>query len=170
MQFRRKNRTLLELWAHFSICVVFKKWHFLKTDLKTVACLPALLTWLSETQWVCWPSHLFRQLCPHLQPLGSSVGGSRCCLPDWCWRRWNWSSALSLAPVMTGPPSGSQNRLVEKRSVEVCWSGHVLRSGGQHTEVCRYLNFLEKTFDFGYGYDEKRLMFYPGLWNSRTAT
>lgn len=91
-----------------------------KTHLKIAACLLALLTWLSGTQWACWPSHLFQQWCLCLLPLGTSVGGSHCCLPDWCWKRWNWSSAPSLALVMTGPPSESQSHLVEKKVKGVC--------------------------------------------------
>lgn len=91
-----------------------------KTDLRTAACLPVLLTWSSETQWACLPSRLFQQLCPRLLPPGSSGGGSHCCLPGWCWRRWSWSWAPSLAPATTGPPSGSQSRLVERKVKVEC--------------------------------------------------
>lgn len=42
--------------------------------------------------------------------------------------------------MMTGPPSGSQSHLVEKKVKEgVRWAGHITRSGGEHTEVCSYL-------------------------------
>lgn len=102
-----------------------------KTDPKNSSPSPdPSLTWLSETQWACLPSHLSRQPPLHLLPPGSSVGGSHCCLPDWCWMKWSWNWALSLAPGTTGPLSGSRSHLVGDK-VQVECSGHVLNEVGR---------------------------------------
>lgn len=119
-------------WCHFSKRRTWKQ--------QPISC--PLITWWSETQWACLPSRLFQQLRPHPLPLASFAGGSHCCLPDWCWRRWSWSSAPSLALVMTGPLSGSQSHLVgDKVEVEgAAWAlNEVRRCASRSLELFTFL-------------------------------
>lgn len=64
---------------------------------------------------------------------------------------------LELSPESgTGDDWSSLRKSKPPGWEEVSWSVLVracTEIGGEHTEVCKYLNLLEKTFDFGYGYD-----------------